>query len=165
MRKSFLLYLFVIAALIAIFIYVSGSRRAESQEKEIVQLQEELELARKKNDSLYSEFRSNSSFSLEGNEQALSYLEDMNLDPAEVAQKVEDVIISRNRADADNDLVPYEGMEGFFRVNKVKLLNHKWLIASFTDGSYWGDLFISYNIGPDGKLELNTEKAVLYPRN
>lgn len=165
MRKSFLLYLFVIAALLAVFVYVSGNRRMEAQKEEIVELQEDLKVAGEKNDSLYSEITRNSSFSLQANEKALAYLEDMGLDPAEVAQKVEDVIISRNKADADNDLVPYEGMEGFFRVNKVKLLNHKWLIASFTDGTYWGDLLISYEVGPDGNLELNTEKAILYPRD
>ena len=165
MRKSFLLYLFVIAALLAVFIYVSGNKRLKTQEKEIGKLQKELEISQETNDSLYSELTSGASFSLESNEEALVYLENMNLDPAQVAQQVEDVIISRNKADADNDLVPYEGMEGYFRINKVKLLNHKWAIASFTDGSYWGELFISYQISPDGKLELNTEKAILYPRN
>ena len=165
MRKSFLLYLFVIAALLAVFIYVSGNRRLESQEEEIEKLEEELDLARQTNDSLYAEITRSASFSLESNEEALLYFENMELDPVEVAKRVEDVIISRNKADADNDLVPYEGMEGYFRINKVKLLNHKWVIASFTDGSYWGDLFISYQIKPNGELELNTEKAVLYSRN
>lgn len=165
MRRSFILYLFVFTALLAIYMYVSGARMIEAKEQEVEEIQEELELAQRRSDSLHSEVTTGAAFSLQSNEEALSYLEDRGFDPSEVAQKVEEIIVSRNRADADNDLVPYQGMEGFFRVNKVKLLNHKWALASFTDGAYWGDLFISYEIGPNGALELNTEKAVLYPRN
>ena len=165
MRKSLLLYLFVFAILVAVFVYVSGNRRLAAKDREIAELEEQLELSESAIEAASSQRTTGASFSLETNNEALSYLEDRNLDPDEVARQVEDIIISRNRADADNDLVPYEGMEGFFRVNKVKLLNHKWALATFTDGSYWGDLFISYDIGADGSLELNTEKAVLYPRN
>lgn len=166
MRKSFLLYLFVFTALLAIFMYVSGQRMLESKDEEIAYLQEELETATRDVDSLNSEISAGQGgpFSLETNEEALTYLENRGFDPAEIRQKVEDAIISRNKVDADNDLVPYEGMEGFFRVNKVKLLNHKWAVATFTDGSYWGDLFISYEINGNN-LELNTEKAVLYPKD
>ena len=95
----------------------------------------------------------------------LSYLEGRGFDPSEIAARVEDELVSRNAADADNDLVPFEGMNGYFRVNKVKLLNHKWLIASFTDGAYWGDLFVSFEIDDKGELHLQTEKALLYPQN
>ncbi|GAB2769506.1 hypothetical protein [Salinimicrobium soli] len=165
MRKSLILYLFVFTALLAIFMYVSGSRMLDAKEDKVAALEEELLQANKNTDSIYSEYRNAASFSLASNEEALSYLENRGFDPAEVNAKVEDAIISRNRPDADNELVPYEGMEGFFRINKVKLLNHKWAIASFTDGAYWGDLFISYEILDNGTLELNTEKAVLYPRN
>jgi hypothetical protein len=165
MRRSLFLYLFVFTALMAIFMYVSGSQMLEQKEESIAELEQELELANSRNDSLYSEVRNASSFSLESNEEALSYLENRGFDPSNVSRQVEDALISRNRSDADNDLVPYEGMEGFFRINKVKLLNHKWAIASFSDGAYWGDLFVSYELLDNGTLELNTEKAVLYPRN
>jgi len=74
-------------------------------------------------------------------------------------------LINRNRADADNDLVPYEGMNGHFRINKIKLLNHKWILASFTDGKYWGDLFLIYEIGEDGKISVTTKEALLYTPN
>lgn len=165
MRKSFLLYLFVFTALLAVYMYVSGQSMLSSKEEKINNLQEELSLAEKKNDSLYSEMRGQQSFSLEANEEALSYLENRGLDPSEVIAKVENELINRNRADADNDLVPYEGMNGHFRINKIKLLNHKWILASFTDGKYWGDLFLTYEIGEDGKLSVTTKEALLYTPN
>lgn len=162
MRKSFLLYLFVFTALLAVFMYVSGQSMLRSKEEKINNIEEELSLATKKNDSLFSEISGQQSFSLEANEEALSYLENRGLNPSEVIAKVENELISRNRADADNDLVPYEGMNGHFRINKIKLLNHKWILASFTDGKYWGDLFLTYEIGEDGKLSVTTKEALLY---
>lgn len=163
MRKSFLLYALVFTALLAIFIYVTGQRMIESKDQELEELQVDLEESEAKADSLFAENISGRSFSLVSNEEALTYLENRGFDPAEIASRVEDELISRNSAGADNDLVPFEGMNGYFRINKVKLLNHKWAIASFTDGSYWGDLFISFEVDEQGQIDLQTEKALLYP--
>jgi hypothetical protein len=166
MRKSLLLYLFVFTALLAVYIYISGQSMLKSKEEKIEHLQEDLLLSEKRTDSLSSEAQGQQeSFSLATNEEAMSYLENRGMDPSEVIEKVESELISRNKADADNDLVPYEGMEGHFRINKIKLLNHKWILASFTDGTYWGDLFLTYEIGEDGNLEITTKEALLYTPN
>ncbi|MHA6280515.1 hypothetical protein ACXYMT_10070 [Salinimicrobium sp. CAU 1759] len=165
MRKSILLYLFVFTALLAIFFYVNGQKMIESKDSEIESLKSQLEESNLAAETAASKFSSEETFTLTSNEEALTYLENRGFDPAGVAAKVEQELISRNKADVDNDLVPYEGMEGPFRVSKVKLLNHKWAIASFTDGAYWGELLISFELDEAGNPELTTEKAVLYPRN
>lgn len=159
------MYLFVFAVLMAVIFYVNGSKVLASKEKEIQYLEQQLE-----EQNLNTEFSSEGAsqedtFSLLTNEEALSYLENRGFDPAEIINKVEDALISRNVADADNDLIPFEGMEGPFRINKVKLLNHKWAIASYTDGTYWGDLLVSYEIDDEGNVEVFSEKALLYPKN
>ncbi|MCX2836997.1 hypothetical protein OQ279_02430 [Salinimicrobium sp. MT39] len=165
MRKSFLMYLFVFTALLAVVFYMNGSKVLASKEKEIEYLKKELEEQRANAQPVAENASQEKSFSLASNEEALSYLEDRGLDPADVMNKVEEALVSRNAVDADNDLIPYEGMNGPFRINKVKLLNHKWAIASFTDGLYWGDLFVSFEIDDNGTVEIFTEKALLYPRN
>lgn len=165
MRKSILLYLFVFAALLAVFFYVSGQKMIDSKDGEIVALKNQVEELRASNELSSSEELPTETFSLTSNEEAMTYLENRGFDPVEVAQRVEEELISRNRVDADNDLIPYEGMEGPFRVNKVKLLNHKWAIASFTDGTYWGEVLVSFELDEAGSIDLVTEKAVLYPRN
>lgn len=170
MRKSILLYLFVFAALLAVFFYASGLKMIDSKDSEIETLKtqlEKLKLATETSsvENSSAESSSEETFSLTSNEEALTYLENRGFDPSEIAARVEEELISRNKADADNDLVPYEGMEGPFRINKVKLLNHKWAIASFTDGTYWGELLITFEIEENGSLDLTTEKAVLYPRS
>lgn len=157
------MYLFVFTALLAIFFYVNGNKIVDSKEQEIALLKSQLEETENNPEPSSSKPTESDSFSLVNNEEALTYLENRGFDPSEIITKVEEELISRNAADADNDLIPYEGMAGPFRINKVKLLNHKWAIASFTDGSYWGDLFVSYEIDDAGNIDVATEKAVLYP--
>lgn len=163
MRKSILLYALVFSALLGIYVYFSGQQMLKEKENTIEVLEQELKEVRQRVDSLHAELSADRSFSLTSNEEALSYLEDRGFNPAEIAKRVEDKLINKNHLNADNDFVPFEGMNGYFRINKIQLLNHKWLIASFTDGTYWGDLFISFEIAEDGQIELQTEKALLYP--
>ena len=165
MRKSILLYLFLFAALLALYFYVTGHRALVSCEQDVAQLREDLEADQRKSDSLAQAVPSEGIFSLMGNEEAMSYFEAQGLDPAEMSQKIEGLIIEKNRVDDDNDLIPFEGMEGYFRVNQVKLLNHKWAIASFSDGKYWGELLLSYEVEGQGQVRITTENALLYPLN
>ncbi|WP_324719069.1 hypothetical protein [Salinimicrobium sp. HB62] len=165
MRKSILLYLFVFTALLAVFFYVNGNKKIQSQEQELETLKEKVNDLEVDAEAAAARNTPEETFTLISNEEALTYLENRGFDPIQVAARVEEELISRNKADVDNDLVPYEGMNGPFRVNKVKLLNHKWAIASFTDGTYWGELLISFELDEAGSPEITTEKAVLYPRN
>lgn len=165
MRKSLLLYFSVFMVLVVIFQYVSAKRMVESKEEQIKTLREDLEELTAKYKSVASENIASESFSFTGNEDALSYFEARGYDPSEIARQVEDQIISRNSASEDNDLVPFEGMEGFMRINKIKILNHKWIIASFTDGTFWGEVFITYDVDEDRNLHLETKESLLYPKN
>ncbi|WP_246054197.1 MULTISPECIES: hypothetical protein [Antarcticibacterium] len=146
-----------------VFIYVNDKKILDSRDSDITRLENKLEEEQEKNRTLLGENKDLSYFSLLNNEEAISYFEDRGINPEELSRLVENEIIARNKANEDNDLVPYAGMDGSMRINKVKLLNHKWIIADFTDGTYWGELFILYDIDENNNLILNTEKAFLYP--
>lgn len=166
MRKSFLLYLFVFTALLAVFMYVTGKKMLESKDQKIEILQEELNQVKNQSDSLSTQIASSAdSFTLKSNEEALTYLENRGFSTSVIAEKVESHLINSNKANEDNAFVPYEGMDGFFRINKVQLVNHKWILASFTDGTYWGELFLTYEIDDDGNIEVSSEKALIYPKS
>ena len=140
MRSKILLYGFIFMLMFTIFIYVNDKKILEAKQDNIEQLQSKVDAVEVKNDSLISENLNLNYFSLDQNEESISYFESKGIDAKELSQKVEDAIISRNRAEEDNELVPFAGMEGVMRINKVKILNHKWIIADFTDGTYWGEL-------------------------
>jgi hypothetical protein len=165
MRSKIFLYLFIFTLMFTIFIYVNDKKILDSRDADITRLENRLEQEQEKNLNLAGENKDLLYFSLENNEEAISYFEDRGIDPEVLIDLIENEIIGRNKADDDNELVPYAGMDGAMRINKVKILNHKWIIADFTDGTYWGELFIIYDIDEDDNLVLNTEKAFLYPVN
>jgi len=151
--------------LFTIFIYVNDKKILDSKEEKLEKFQDRLTELEKENEQLESENLNLKYFSLDENEEAISYFERMGINSKELEQAVEDEIIGRNRAEEDNDLVPFEGMEGSMRINKVKILNHKWIIADFTDGTYWGEILISYELDENRNLKLTTEKSFLYPQD
>lgn len=164
MGKRILIYLFIFALLSVLFIYVNDKRILDDKEERIEILQKEITEAKKKNDSLVS-LEGNDYFTLSNNEEAITYFENRGIDTAELIANIEDAIISQNKAQDDNPLVPYAGMEVNMRINRIKILNHKWIIADFTDGTYWGEVFLSYEVGEDGSINFNAEKSFLYPSN
>lgn len=163
MRRSFLLYLFVFTALIAVFLYVTSRRMLQSQNEEVAEMQQEIQKLKDENAAFHGK-EADSEFQFQTNDQAMSYFEDQGMEAAEVVRVLEEDIFSRNIASQDNDLIPYDGMEGDMRINKFRILNHKWVIAEFTDGTYWGELLISYYFDENKKLQLETEQALLYPK-
>lgn len=163
MRSKIFLYLFIFTLMFTIFIYVNDKKILDSQNATIESLEEKLEESQLKNQGLTQSNMEHSYFSLENNEQAISYFEEQGIDPETIENTLKEAIISRNQANEDNELVPFAGMNGIMRINKMKILNHKWILADFTDGTYWGELFITYEIDEDNNLNLNTEKSFLYP--
>ena len=164
MRRSFLLYLFVFTALIAVFLYVTSRRMLESKKTEVAELNKELNLLQKELDSLQADGADAEKSGLASNDQAMSYLEERGMEASEIIRLIEEEIIGKNKASEDHPLVPYEGMEGDMRINKIRILNHKWIIADFTDGTYWGELFITYYVDDNKNLHLETKEALLYPK-
>jgi len=148
-----------------IFIYVNDKKILDSRDSQIENLESKLAGTEAQIVDLQGRNNELSYFSLSKNEEALTYFENQGINAEELERVLEDEIIGRNKANEGNDLIPFEGMNGVMRINKVKVLNHRWIIADFTDGTYWGELFISYDIDEDRNLKLNTERSFLYPVN
>lgn len=163
MRSKILMYLFIFALLFCIFIYVNDKRILDSKQEKIEQLEDKLSEVELNEDQL-SVATSEDYFNLEDNEDAITYFQNNGVETEGLITRIEDAIISQNSASNDNPLVPHAGMEGSMRINKIKVLNHKWIIADFTDGSYWGEVFLTYTIQEDGTPVFNTEKSFLYPK-
>lgn len=165
MRSKIFLYLFVFTLMFTIFIYVNDKKILDSKDAYIESLEKKVRNQEGKIEEVNSDVKEAHYFSLLHNEEAITYLEDQGIDAIQLEQLLKDEIIGRNRAGEDNDLVPFSGMDGIMRINKVKVLNHKWIIADFTDGKYWGEIFMIYDIDEQNNLLLNTEKSFLYPAN
>lgn len=102
-------------------------------------------------------------FSLENNDDALAYYEHLNLENP--SRYIADKLLETNESKGDNPLIPYAGMESDFKINKIKLLNHKWIIADFSDGKYWGELLIKYELKDDMGVDFTLMDNLLYTRS
>ncbi len=102
-------------------------------------------------------------FSLENNDDALAYYD--HLDLRDPSRYIADKLLETNESKGDNPLVPYEGMEGDFKINKIKILNHKWILTDFSDGKYWGELIIKYDLKDDLGVDFTLRDHLLYTRS
>ena len=159
------MYLFIFSLLFIVFIYVNDKRILDSKQEKIEYLQNKLSEAEADQVNSKDIAQAEDYFNLENNEDAITYFEKKEIETKGLILKIEDAIISKNSADEDNPLVPLAGMEGNMRINKIKVLNHKWVIADFTDGTYWGEVFLSYEVDENGEIKFYPEKSFLYPLN
>ncbi|MBB4117739.1 hypothetical protein GGR32_000011 [Mesonia hippocampi] len=164
MRKHIFLYLFLFAVLYIVFQYTNASKGLERQSKKIEKLKEQVNDLETEKAALQLKIEDMSGFSLATNDKARAFYEDLGYNITAIEKTIESKIIGNNKIDADNALIPYTGMEGHIRVNRIKVLNHKWVLVEFTDSVYWGEAIIAYVFDKEGKLALDTKEAFLYPR-
>ena len=102
-------------------------------------------------------------FSLENNDDALAYTDHLDLENP--SRYIADKLLETNETPGNNPLVPYEGMNGDFKLNKIKLLNHRWIIVDFSDGQYWGELLLNYEVQDDLSVDFTLMNHLLYTRS
>ena len=130
--------------------------RLEKKQSQLKALKDSLKVEKRR-------FFENVYFSLDTNEEALVYFDDLDFPVTSMLLK--DAIYDINLLGEDKSLVPYAQMGGKFLVNKIKVLNHKWIIADFSDGTFWGELLIKYQVAADGVLTFTVVEHFLYPTN
>lgn len=162
MKRSIFMYLFLFAALWVVFQYVNNVKVYENQESRIEKLQTKLAEASLRSDSLSSRMSDAEYFTIKGNENAYTYFENDGLDLDVLVPKIMDGMYAKTTVDG-NDLIPFEGTARPFQINNVQLLNHRWLIADFSDGDRWGEILVQYFINEDGTMDYETIESLVYP--
>ncbi|MEM8509847.1 MAG: hydrolase [Bacteroidota bacterium] len=163
MRRNIFLYLFVFSALIALFFLMRGTRAATSSAEQIGKLENDNQLLMDSVQNLQLRVLDMQYFSLENNDDALAYYDHLDLENP--TRYIEDKLLETNERSGDNPLVPYEGMESSFKINKIKVLNHRWILADFSDGKYWGDIIINYELKDDLSVDFTLVDHLLYTRS
>jgi hypothetical protein len=168
MKKNIYLYLFVFALLLALFMYINSKSAIEIYENKITALKQNEEVLKNQIESLEDENLDLLYFNLENNDDALDYFERDGYDTEQIIPFLRDELYKLNEPDGQHPLVPYAAMSenGRMLINKVRLLNHKWIIADFSDGEYWGEMLLTYEITEDKLLKFKVVESLLYaPQN
>ena len=72
-------------------------------------------------------------------------------------------ILETNTVKGQHPLIRFSPKNNRFQTNKIKILNHKWVICDFSDGVLWGELLLRYHINDDKKVEFIVLDDLLYP--
>jgi hypothetical protein len=166
MKKSLLLYALILSVVFNVYTYMYLSKEVafeqDKYKKSTTRLKDSLQsMTNKWSDADY--------FSLEKNENAQNYFESAKSDKirnfATLVPYVTGKLIDFNTNPKGN---PYTGQEqlgtGKFVINKVKVLNHRWIIADFNDGEYWGEVLLKYFINDDESVSFEVNQSLLYQK-
>lgn len=142
-----------------VFTYMYFSKKEVSVKKE-----NEFAL-KKKHDSIiamYNDMLDANYFALENNDNAQEYYENYNV--TELIPKVKDALMEFNTAPGGNKYIDQPVMnDKKFILNKIKLLNHRWIIADYSNGDLWGEVLIKYFVNEDETFRFETMDSYLYP--
>jgi hypothetical protein len=108
-------------------------------------------------------------FALENNQNAQDYLNSgdgiKNISYEQLIPLVKEKLMDLNENPKGN---PYTGQEQIgaqkFIINKAKVLNHRWVIADFSDGEYWGEVLLKYFVNEDESISFEIVQSVLYQK-
>ena len=158
------MYLFIFTILLVLFQYVNSKNILDTYETDIISIKVENKSFKDSLAILGDKILDLSYFNLERNEDALSYFENKGFDVSELIPFIKDELYTLNELKGEHPLIPYASSEGRkLMINNVKLLNHKWIITDFSDGEFWGELFLTYEIIENEELKFKLIESFLYP--
>ena len=99
-------------------------------------------------------------FSLETNELSQQYFEDLKI--VNPSQIVINALMETNIKEK-NPYIKSESNSRFL-INKIRILNEKWVICEFSDRELWGDLLLEYHIDGNQKPTFKTLDEVIHPK-
>ena len=166
MKKSLFLYLTILAVLSTVFTYMFLSKQVTFEQnrydKTTKKLRDSLSLV--SNQLLDANY-----FSLEKNENAQNYFDSGNGDKMIQFEKLIPVVTEKLMDfNANPKGNPYTGQDQIgtnkFIINKVKILNHRWIIADYSDGEIWGEVLLKYFVNPDESISFEVNQSLLYQK-
>ncbi|MSP84280.1 MAG: hypothetical protein EXR18_00425 [Flavobacteriaceae bacterium] len=166
MKQSLLLYLFILALVFNVFTYSYYSKEVAFQKEQLDKLTKKNKVNEVKlNDNLIDA----NYFSIENNEKAQNYfysdVPELNIDFATLIPLLKDKLMDFNDIPNGN---PYTGQEKLgankFIINKIKVLNHRWIIADYCDGEYWGEVLLKYFLNDDKSISFEVNQSLLYQK-
>ena len=168
MKKRLFMYLFIFTFLLVIFQYVNSKNIIENYDKKLTNyiaktesLEDSIRVMKDR------EAENTYSFRFDTNDDAMTYIEDEGFKISEFIPFIKDELYALNIYDTeDHPLVPYASMtENKMLIDQIRMLNHKWIIASFTDGTYWGEMLLSYQVIDRKELRFKVLSSTLYAAN
>ena len=165
MKSRIFMYLFIFTLLLVIFQFVNSKNIIEGYDSQLTSYKEKnsqlkdsiLMMEDDRIEDMYT-------FKFDTNDDAMTYWERRGVRISEFVPLIEDGLISLNDYDTeDHPLVPFASMTGEkMRIDQIRMLNHKWIIINFTDGKYFGEMLLAYDMDDSGNVTFSELGSLLY---
>ncbi|WP_257018430.1 DUF4315 family protein [Winogradskyella pacifica] len=166
MKNKILMYLFIFSLLLLVFQYVNSKNIIEKYEADIVKVKAKVSEKEAAMKTLEEQNFELSYFSIDRNEDAYNYFEALGYDTEQLIPAIVEGLYNMNDYEGeDHPMVPYVSTtDSKLLINKVRVMNHKWIVANFTDGALWGEIFLTYSIDENNDLKYKLVEYFLYPK-
>ncbi|MGO4771987.1 hypothetical protein ACEN2I_10000 [Flavobacterium sp. W22_SRS_FK3] len=167
MKKSLMLYLFLLAILMNVFTYMFYSREIKFEQERYDKTTKRL---RDSISTVSAKLAESDYFSLENNENAQNYFDNSAsggkfIQYEKLIPVVKEKLLDLNANPIGN---PYTGQDKIgdkkFIINKVKILNHRWIIADYSNGEIWGEVLLKYFVNDDESIDFEVNQTLLYQK-
>ena len=101
-------------------------------------------------------------FDISFNEDARYFFHENGIDdPKEFV--LQQLMATNITKDENHPLISYRPRRNAkFQINKIKLLNHRWIICDFSDGLDWGELLLKMTLNDNKTLSFEVLDQTLY---
>ena len=161
MKKQLVQYLFILSLLMNVFTYMYFSKKEASTQKKYdnLSLKYKDSLQAISNNAYDADY-----FSLEMNDRAQNYFGESNLNYQVLIPKIKETLLEFNSDPEGNKYVDQAKTgDQKYIINKIKILNHRWIIADYSNGQLWGEVLLKYFVESDGSVTFETMSSYLYP--
>lgn len=159
MKNSLLLYVTITAVLLNVFTYMYFNQALKQEKINYKRVEKKL-------DETVFKLDDANHFSLEYDTKAQDYFLNNEIKPVDYEKLIPAVtneLLSYNDDNAGNKYVGFEKMgETKFIINKMKILNQRWIIADFSNGTTWGEVLLKYFVNDDNTISFEIMQTILY---
>ena len=159
MQNKILIYVLTFMSLTLIFLSINYTKISNLNESNSRILKRKIDTLEKRYIELDKKYRDEIYFTLSDNQEALSYFKDIDVDS--LVSYIRDELYEKNFNKNSDTFIPISNTKNRYLINKVKILNHKWIIADFSNGSRWGEMWIEYYFD-ENKVEFHVKDLLLY---
>jgi hypothetical protein len=106
-------------------------------------------------------------FTIDRNHQAQDYFDDVNtgryIHFDEIKKLIGEKILESNNNENGNPFTNYDAMNGKgFKISKYKVINHRWVVADFSNGDLNGQVLLQYFIDENQTVDFEVIQSVIY---
>lgn len=162
-----MLYLFLLAILMNIFTYMFYSREIKFEKDRYDKTTKKL---RDSITTVSTKLAESNYFSLENNENAQNYFDNSATGGKVILYEKLIPVVTEKLLDlnANPNGNPYTGQDKIgsnkFIINKVKILNHRWIIADYSNGELWGEVLLKYFVDDKENITFEVNQNWLYQK-